>query len=191
MTVELSEEEKENKKKKNDNKHNGKDDESKNEKSTPSADAKLEKEVKDLKQKQTIEFHNLNEVVKSIAKQIKDKKLSETPSKINDEIRVDIQQAKNKNIENSELENINISQENKTKNLNEPDSKSEIVIETKISDKKITDEDKSKIDIQSSTQIFKMKNNEITSEINIPKTVLKYANNDLKQNINSNIIKEI
>jgi len=36
-----------------------------------------------------------------------------------------------------------------------------------------------------------MKNNEITSEINIPKTVLKYANNDLKQNINSNIIKEI
>ena len=94
MTVELSEEEKEeqeNKKKKNDNKHNVKNDESKNEKSTPSADAKLEKEVKDLKQKQTIEFHNLNEVVRSIAKQIKEKKLSETPSKINDEIRVDIQ----------------------------------------------------------------------------------------------------
>ena len=137
MTVELSEEEKENKKKKNDNKHNVKNDESKNEKSTPSADAKLEKEVKDLKQKQTIEFHNLNEVVKSIAKQIKDKKLSETPSKINDEIRVDIQQAKNKNIENSKLENINISQENKTKNLNEPDSKSEIVIEKKLVIKKL------------------------------------------------------
>lgn len=140
MTVELSEEEKEeqeNKKKKNDNKHNVKNDESKNEKSTPSADAKLEKEVKDLKQKQTIEFHNLNEVVRSIAKQIKDKKLSETPSKINDEIRVDIQQAKNKNIENSKLENINISQENKTKNLNEPDSKSEIVIEKKLVIKKL------------------------------------------------------
>ena len=191
MTVELSEEEKENKKKKNDNKHNGKDDESKNEKSTPSADAKLEKEVKDLKQKQTIEFHNLNEVVRSIAKQIKEKKLSETPSKINDEIRVDIQQAKNKNIENSKLENINISQENKTKNLSEPDNKNEIIIETKISDEEIINEDKSQINIQSSTQIFKMKNNEITSEINIPKTVLKYANNDLKQNINSNIIKEI
>lgn len=191
MTVELSEEEKENKKKKNDNKHNGKDDESKNEKSTPSADAKLEKEVKDLKQKQTIEFHNLNEVVRSIAKQIKDKKLSETPSKINDEIRVDIQQAKNKNIENSELENINISQENKTKILTESDSKSEIVIETKINNEEITDEDKSQINIQSSTQIFEVKNSEITSEINIPKTVIKDANNDLEQNINSNIIKEI
>lgn len=191
MTVELSEEEQENKKKKNDNKHNGKDDESKNEKSTPSADAKLEKEVKDLKQKQTIEFHNLNEVVKSIAKQIKEKKLSETPSKINDEIRVDIQQAKNKNIENPKLENINISQENKTKILTESDSKSEIVIETKINNEEITDEDKSKIDIQSSTQIFEVKNSEITSEINIPKTVIKDSNNDLEQNINSNIIKEI